>query len=143
MRIDGPPRIDRDSAVPATTGTTSQASQHGANPEAIAPARRRRSPGGVDALEDCRPKLGRVWNRIPEDVRDQIVASEPALYPNTPQIFVEMVAENNEPPNSFALPTPPVAIAPAANLFHPTKNIRITARVFDQHQGGPATRAQI
>jgi hypothetical protein len=101
MRIDGPPRIDRDSAVPAATGTTSQASQHGANPEPICAS----SPA-TQGVEDCRPRLGRVWNRIPEDVRDRIVASEPALYPNTPQIFVEMVAENNEPPNSSALPTP-------------------------------------
>ena len=29
--------------------------------------------GGVDALEDRRPRPNRVWNRIPEAVRDQIV----------------------------------------------------------------------
>jgi putative transposase len=29
--------------------------------------------GGVDALEDRRPRPKRVWNRIPEDVRDRIV----------------------------------------------------------------------
>jgi putative transposase len=29
--------------------------------------------GGVEALEDCSPKPGRVWNRIPEPVRDRIV----------------------------------------------------------------------
>jgi putative transposase len=29
--------------------------------------------GGVDALEDSSPRPGRVWNRIPQDVRDRIV----------------------------------------------------------------------
>ena len=29
--------------------------------------------GGVEALEDRSPRPGRVWNRIPETVRDQIV----------------------------------------------------------------------
>ena len=29
--------------------------------------------GGVDALEDRSPRPGRVWNRIPEGVLDQIV----------------------------------------------------------------------
>ena len=29
--------------------------------------------GGVEALEDRSPRPGRVWNRIPEDVRDRIV----------------------------------------------------------------------
>ena len=29
--------------------------------------------GGVEALEDRSPRPGRVWNRIPEPVRDQIV----------------------------------------------------------------------
>ncbi len=29
--------------------------------------------GGVDALEDRSPRPGRVWNRIPQDVRDRIV----------------------------------------------------------------------
>ena len=29
--------------------------------------------GGVEALEDRRPRPGRVWNRIPEDVRERIV----------------------------------------------------------------------
>ena len=29
--------------------------------------------GGIDGLEDCRPRPKRVWNRIPEEKRDQIV----------------------------------------------------------------------
>ncbi|WP_163117276.1 helix-turn-helix domain-containing protein, partial [Acinetobacter baumannii] len=29
--------------------------------------------GGVEALEDRSPRPGRVWNRIPEGVRDRIV----------------------------------------------------------------------
>jgi transposase InsO family protein len=29
--------------------------------------------GGVDALEDRRPRPSRVWNRIPDQVRDQII----------------------------------------------------------------------
>ena len=29
--------------------------------------------GGVDALEDKAPMPARVWNRIPDDVREQIV----------------------------------------------------------------------
>jgi hypothetical protein len=30
--------------------------------------------GGLDALDDHRPQPGRVWNRIPDDVREKIVA---------------------------------------------------------------------
>ena len=40
--------------------------------------------GGVEALEDCSPKPLRVWNRIPDDVRQQIVdlaLHEPELSP--------------------------------------------------------------
>ena len=29
--------------------------------------------GGLDALEDRKPMPGRVWNRIPDDVRRQVV----------------------------------------------------------------------
>jgi transposase-like protein len=29
--------------------------------------------GGVEALKDRRPRSGRVWNRIPDEVREQIV----------------------------------------------------------------------
>ena len=29
--------------------------------------------GGADALEDCSPKPLRVWNRIPDSVRQQII----------------------------------------------------------------------
>ena len=29
--------------------------------------------GGVEALDDRRPRPGRVWNRIPEPVRDRII----------------------------------------------------------------------
>jgi transposase InsO family protein len=39
---------------------------------------------GPDALEDHRPRPNRVWNRIPQDVRDRIVQlalDEPALSP--------------------------------------------------------------
>ena len=28
---------------------------------------------GVDALDDRSPKPGRVWNRIPDDIREQVV----------------------------------------------------------------------
>lgn len=40
--------------------------------------------GGVDALEDRRPQPSRVWNRIPEETRDQIIElalNEPELSP--------------------------------------------------------------
>ena len=40
--------------------------------------------GGVEALEDRSPRPGRVWNRIPEDVRDRIVElalEKPELQP--------------------------------------------------------------
>jgi putative transposase len=40
--------------------------------------------GGLDALEDHRPRPHRVWNRIPDDVRDKIVQlalDEPDLSP--------------------------------------------------------------
>ncbi|BCH29775.1 hypothetical protein MesoLjLc_17050 [Mesorhizobium sp. L-8-10] len=40
--------------------------------------------GGIDALEGCRPRPNRVWNRIPEETRDQIVdleLNEPELSP--------------------------------------------------------------
>jgi transposase-like protein len=34
----------------------------------------RYASGGLDALEDHRPRSHRVWNRIPDDVRERIVA---------------------------------------------------------------------
>ena len=40
--------------------------------------------GGPEALEDCSPRPGRVWNRIPDQVREQIVQlalDEPELSP--------------------------------------------------------------
>lgn len=40
--------------------------------------------GGIDALEDRRPRPNRVWNRIPEETRDQIIElalNEPELSP--------------------------------------------------------------
>jgi putative transposase len=40
--------------------------------------------GGLEALEDHRPRPKRVWNRIPEDVREKVVAlalDEPELSP--------------------------------------------------------------
>jgi putative transposase len=42
----------------------------------------RYAEGGLDALEDHRPRPKRVWNRIPDDVRERIVAlalEEPEL----------------------------------------------------------------
>ena len=38
--------------------------------------------GGLDGLEDRRPRPRRIWNRIPDDVRDKVVAlalDEPEL----------------------------------------------------------------
>jgi putative transposase len=38
--------------------------------------------GGPEALDDRHPKLDRVWNRIPDDVRERIIGlalDEPAL----------------------------------------------------------------
>mgnify|MGYP002682654946 CR=1 FL=1 len=35
--------------------------------------------GGVDALEDRRPRPNRVWNRIPEETRDQIIELRRAM----------------------------------------------------------------
>ena len=40
--------------------------------------------GGVDTLEDKSPKPGRVWNRIPDEVRDKVMdlaLNEPELAP--------------------------------------------------------------
>ncbi len=40
--------------------------------------------GGPEALEDCSPRPGRVWNRIPDEVREQIVQlalDQPELSP--------------------------------------------------------------
>jgi putative transposase len=40
--------------------------------------------GGIDALEDCKPRASRVWNRIPDKMRDQIIElalNEPELSP--------------------------------------------------------------
>ena len=40
--------------------------------------------GGVDALEDHKPRPKRVWNRIPDDVRNQLLElalNEPDLWP--------------------------------------------------------------
>ncbi len=40
--------------------------------------------GGIEALEDKSPKPGRVWNRIPDNIRKQIVdlaLEEPELSP--------------------------------------------------------------
>ena len=40
--------------------------------------------GGVDALEDRKPQPGRVWNRIPDDIRENIIdlaLDEPELSP--------------------------------------------------------------
>ena len=35
--------------------------------------------GGLDALEDHKPRPSRVWNRIPEEKRDQIMGLEQAV----------------------------------------------------------------
>jgi transposase InsO family protein len=40
--------------------------------------------GGIDALEDCKPRASRVWNHIPDKMRDQIIElalNEPELSP--------------------------------------------------------------
>ena len=40
--------------------------------------------GGIDGLEDRRPRPNRVWNRIPEETRDQVIElalNEPDLSP--------------------------------------------------------------
>ena len=34
----------------------------------------RYAAGGFDALEDRKPRPGRVWNRIPDDIRDRVIA---------------------------------------------------------------------
>jgi len=44
----------------------------------------RYAAGGLDALEDRKPRPKRVWNRIPDEVRDKVVAralEEPELSP--------------------------------------------------------------
>ena len=33
----------------------------------------RYASGGFDALEDRKPRPGRTWNRIPDDVRERVV----------------------------------------------------------------------
>lgn len=40
--------------------------------------------GGIEALEDQAPKPGHIWNRIPDEIRDQIIdlaLEEPQLSP--------------------------------------------------------------
>jgi transposase-like protein len=49
--------------------------------------------GGVEALEDRRQRPGRIWNRIPEGVRDRIVElalNKPELSPRS------FILEHNE-----------------------------------------------
>jgi len=44
----------------------------------------RYAAGGLEALEDRKPRAGRVWNRIPDEVRQKVVAlalEEPELSP--------------------------------------------------------------
>ncbi len=69
--------------------------------------------GGPDALEDRSPKPGRVWNRIPDDVRGrilQLALDEPELSPRELAVhFTDTKPDKPEPrlihapicPNSF------------------------------------------
>jgi len=55
----------------------------GNDAKAICTASRRECEAGA-RLEDCRPRLGQVWNRIPDDIRDKVVQlalDEPTLSP--------------------------------------------------------------
>lgn len=85
--------------------------------------------GGVDALEDRSPKPRRVWNRIPEDVRDQIIElalDKPELSPrelavtftDTESYFVSEASVYRLLKTNDPITSPAFIVIKAANEFH-------------------------
>ena len=59
----------------------------------------RYAAGGFEALEDRKPHPGRVWNRIPEEVRQKVVAlalEEPELSPRAADRFANPTTAVNQ-----------------------------------------------
>jgi len=90
--------------------------------------------GGVDALEDRSPRPGRVWNRIPQDVRDRIVElalEMPELSPrelavtftNTQSYFVSEASVYRLLKAHDLITSPAFIVIKAADAFH-TKTTR-------------------
>ena len=73
--------------------------------------------GGVDALEDRGPRPGRVWNRIPQDVRDRIVElalEMPELSPRElPVRFTDTQSYLSRKPQSIACSRHDLITSPA------------------------------
>ena len=85
--------------------------------------------GGVDALEDRSPRPGRVWNRIPKGVRDQIVElalDKPELSPrelavtftDTERYFVSEASVYRLLKAHDLITSPAFIVIKAANEFH-------------------------
>ena len=85
--------------------------------------------GGIDALEDRAPMPGRVWNRIPDDIRKQIIDLALDVPELTPR---ELAVRFTDTPNYFVsessvyrllkaydlITSPAFAVIKAANEFH-------------------------
>jgi transposase-like protein len=80
--------------------------------------------GGPEALEDRSPKPERVWNRIPDNVRGQIVQlalDEPELSPQ------ELATRFTDSANSTRVPLAKSAGPRGRNTSQPTAAIATTA----------------
>ena len=85
--------------------------------------------GGVEALEDRSPRPGRVWNRIPDDVRRTIIAmalDEPELSPrelaarftDTQNYFVSEASVYRQLKAHDLITSPAFIVIKAADEFH-------------------------
>ena len=85
--------------------------------------------GGVDALEDRMPRPSRVWNRIPDQVRDQVIdlaLNEPELSPrelavtftDTKGYFVSESSVYRLLKAHDLITSPAFIVIKAANEFH-------------------------
>ena len=85
--------------------------------------------GGLDALEDRKPMPGRVWNRIPDDVRRQVVEfalEEPELTPrelavkftDTQKYFVSESSVYRMLKELDLITSPAFVVIKAADEFH-------------------------
>ncbi len=85
--------------------------------------------GGVDALEDRMPRPSRVWNRIPDQVRDQVIdlaLNEPELSPrelavtftDTKGYFVSESSVYRVLKAHDLITSPAFIVIKAANEFH-------------------------
>jgi len=63
----------------------------------------RYAAGGLDALEDRKPRPKRVWNRIPDEIRDKVIEralEEPELSPR--EVAVAFTVDVGLDPDSFS-----------------------------------------